>query len=120
MATEDPYITEFTERQAGRNVGQYICRIIGGLGRVLEGGDAQIDLAHLEAGVFDVEIKPNQREVLKLLREQSVVPGRDLGEPVVGDHERASLGWGKMIQAQTSVPQLCRAGGMRATSRARR
>ena len=37
---------------------------------------AQIDLADLEAGQLEAEIETEQREVLKLLRQQPVVPGR--------------------------------------------
>jgi cold shock CspA family protein len=44
------------------------------------------------------EIETEQREVLKLLRQQPVVPGGDLGQPVIGDHEGAGLRWGQVTQ----------------------
>jgi hypothetical protein len=45
-------------------------------GGVLERGDPQIDLAHLKAGHFDVEIKTAERKVAQLLGQQTVIPGR--------------------------------------------
>jgi hypothetical protein len=41
-----------------------------------------------------------QGEVLELLCEQPVVPGRDLGEPVVGDPKGAGLLGREVIEAQ--------------------
>src|SRR5262249_14190330 len=71
-----------------------------GRGRVLERSDPQIDLGHLEAGDLDSEIEVDQRELLQLLREQPVIPDGDLGEPVVGDHERLGLRAGQVVEAQ--------------------
>ena len=39
-------------------------------------------------------------EVAELLREQPVIPGRDLAQPVVGDHEGARLCGREMIEAK--------------------
>src|SRR5262249_4294860 len=62
-------------------------------------GDPQIDLAHLESGDLEAEIKTAERKVLQLLGQQPVVPGRDLGQPVIGDHEGADLRWRQIIKA---------------------
>src|SRR5262249_51903110 len=51
-------------------------------------------------------------EFLQLLRQQSVIPGGDLSEPVVGDHKRASLCGAQMIQAEgRHLGHAERAGG---------
>src|ERR1700741_5023714 len=36
----------------------------------------------------------------KLLRQEAVVPGADLRQPIVGDHEGARLGGGQVIEAE--------------------
>ena len=100
MAIEVPQIPDLAERRAGRNLGHHICRVVVGLGRVVERCDPQIDLAHLEAGDLDVEIEAEQRELLELLGQQPVVPGGDFGQPVIGDHEGAGLRRGQVIEAQ--------------------
>src|ERR1700719_1001731 len=46
--------------------------------------DQQIDLADLEACHLEAEIKVHRRELTQLLTEKLVVPGSDLGEPVIG------------------------------------
>ena len=40
----------------------------------------------------NAEVETEKGEVLELLGEQPVVPRRDLGEPVIGDHKGAGLG----------------------------
>jgi len=67
---------------------------------VLKRFDPQIDLGHLETGNFKAEVETGQRKVLELLREQPVIPGGNLSEPVVGDHESAGLRPGEVIQTQ--------------------
>ena len=79
---------------------QDVGRVIAIFGQLLEGCDPQIDLAHLEPGDLDTEIESEQREVLELLGEQPVVPGGDLGQPIVSDHERAGLGRAQVIEAE--------------------
>src|SRR6266436_10442387 len=69
-------------------------------GHVIERGDPQIDLGHLEAGDLEAEIEPEEREVLELLGQQPVVPGGDFGQPVVGDRKGASLGRRQVIEAE--------------------
>jgi len=49
---------------------------------------------------LEAEIEPAERKVLELLGQQLVVPGRDLGQPVIGDHEGAGLGRSQVIEAQ--------------------
>jgi len=61
MAAEDPRISELAERWSGRNLGQHICRVGVGFGQFLKRCDPQIDLAHLEAGHFDVKIETAER-----------------------------------------------------------
>ena len=46
-----------------------------------------------------LEIETEEGKVLELLRKQPVIPTRDFGEPVVGDHEGAGLRWGEMVEA---------------------
>ncbi len=94
MLPEKPHISDFADRRSYRDLGQRIGRISSLGGCVLERGDPQVDLAHLEAGHFEVEVETAERKVPELLGEQTVVPGRDLGQPVVGDHEGARLGRG--------------------------
>src|SRR5262249_22142368 len=57
------------------------------------------DLTHLEAGDLNAEIEPEQRKVSQLLGEQTVIPGRILGQLVIGDHEGADLSWRQVIEA---------------------
>ena len=99
MATEQPLISNVADLGAGRNIGYRIGRIVIVLGQALERSDPQIDLADFEAGDLDAEIEPHQRELRELLGKQPVVPGRDLGQPIVGDHERASLRRRQMVEA---------------------
>jgi hypothetical protein len=80
--------------------GAHICGIVVVFRRILERCDPQIDLAHLEADDLDVEIETNQRQMLELLRQQPVIPDRNLGQPVIGDHESAGLPGRQVIQAQ--------------------
>jgi len=69
MAIELPDISDFAERRARRQFGQNVGRVIVVFGQVLERCDPQIDFADLETDDFDIEIQPDQREVLELLRE---------------------------------------------------
>src|SRR5207302_10162702 len=75
-------------------------RVVSVLGYVLEHGNPQVDLGHLETGDLDVEVETEQGEILELLRQQPVVPDRDLGEAVVGDPEGAGLRRCQVIEAQ--------------------
>jgi hypothetical protein len=42
--------------------------------------------------------------VLELLRQQPIVPRRNLGQPVVGDHKGAGLRGGQVIETQCRHP----------------
>jgi len=53
--------------------------------------DPQVDLGHLETGDLEAEIETAEREVLELLGQQPIVPGRNLSQPVIGDHEGTGL-----------------------------
>src|SRR5204862_252494 len=66
----------------------------------LERGNPKIDLGYFEADDLEIEIEPRQGKILELLRKQLVVPGRDFGQPVVGDHESSGLSGGQVIEAQ--------------------
>src|SRR5882757_6455955 len=55
--------------------------------------DPQINLADLETGHIEAEIKVHLRELTQLLTEKPVVPGSDLSEPVIGNRERFGLRW---------------------------
>ena len=100
IVAEDPQIPDFAERRIGRQLGHLIYRVVFSLARIVERLDPQIDLSHLEADDFDAEIETEQGEVPELLRQQPIVPGCDLGEPVVRDPERAHLRRGQVIEAQ--------------------
>jgi hypothetical protein len=100
MVAERPQIADLAKRRVRQKSGQNIGRVVVGFGRVLKRFDPQIDLGHLETGNFKAEVETGQRKVLELLREQPVIPGGNLGEPVVGDHESAGLRPGEVIQTQ--------------------
>ena len=100
MAAEEPQIADLAQRRPRRRFGHVVARIVSRVGHVVECSDPQVDLAHLEPDDLDVEIQPREREVLELLRQQPIVPGRVLAEPVVSDHEGADLGWGQMIEGE--------------------
>jgi hypothetical protein len=100
MAAEEPQIPDLADRRLGRDLGHGISRVVILLGHVIERGDPQIDLGHLEAGHLEAEIESEEREVLELLGQQPVVPGGDLGQPVVGDRKGASLGRGQVIETE--------------------
>ena len=97
---EQPQIAELADRRPRRQLGYGIGGIVSRLGHFVERGDPQIDLAHFEAGDLEAEIEVEQRELLELLRQEPVVPARDLGQPVVGDHKSAGLRRGQVIEAQ--------------------
>ena len=90
MVTEPPEISELADRRTRRNPGQSIGGIVA-FRWLFKGLDPQIDLGHVKTGDFEAEIEPKQREVLELFGEEPVVPGRDLGQPVVGDAESQQL-----------------------------
>jgi hypothetical protein len=69
-------------------------------GRLLERGDPQVDLGHLKAGHFDIEIKTAERQVAQLLGEQPLVPSRIFRQLVIGDPKRAGLRGRQMLEAQ--------------------
>ena len=54
----------------------------------------------VEAGDLEAEIDPTERKVPELLGQQLVIPGRDFGQPVIGDHKGTGLGRGQVIEAQ--------------------
>ena len=99
MAAEDPQISELAEQRAGRNHGYRVGRIVVGLGQILKRRDTQVDLGHLEASDRDIKIEAEQRKLLELLGEQSVVPGGDFGQPVIRDHKGAGLRGRQVIEA---------------------
>ena len=100
MAVEEPQIADLADRRPGRNFGYGISRVGIRRGHLVEGGDPQIDLAHLETGDLEAEVEPEDRKLLELLRQQPIVPGGDLGQAVVGDREGTNLGPGQMIKAE--------------------
>jgi hypothetical protein len=100
VIVEQPQIAKPADRRPGRNLGHGIGRVIVLDRCVVQRGDPQIDLAHLKTGKLEAEIQTLQGEVLELLGQQPVVPGGDLGQPVVGDHEGAGLGRGQVIEAE--------------------
>ena len=61
--------------------------------------DPQVDLAHVEADRLDIEVEFDARELLQLLGQQPVIPGSDLRQPIVGDHEGPLLRLGEMLKA---------------------
>jgi len=61
----------------------------------------RVDLGRHEACDLETEIEPAERKVLELLGQQLVIPGRDLGQPIIGDHEGAGLGRRQVIEAQS-------------------
>ncbi len=67
MLAEEPQIADLAERRARRELGHGISRVVIRLGHVIERGDPQIDLTHLEAGDLEAEIEPEEREVPELL-----------------------------------------------------
>ncbi|MGB9646771.1 MAG: hypothetical protein WCB44_16855, partial [Stellaceae bacterium] len=77
------------------NFGHQIGRVVA-FRHVLERGDPQIDLTHLDTGELETKIEAQQREILELLGEQPVIPGRNFAQPVIGDHEGLGLGRGEM------------------------
>jgi len=62
------------------------------------GVDLELDFIELETGRFDGEIEIEALERLELDAEAPIVPGSELREPVVGDHERAALGLAEMLE----------------------
>src|SRR5713101_5856581 len=50
VGTEEPQIAELADSRPGRDFGEDIGRVVALLGYVIEGGDPQVNLAHLEAG----------------------------------------------------------------------
>jgi hypothetical protein len=100
MRAEQPQIAGLADRRPRRRFHHGIGRVVTLRGRILEGAGPQIDLANLETGDLNVEVESDQRERLELLAEQPVVPGRDLGQPIIGDRECAGLHWAQVIEAQ--------------------
>ena len=67
---------------------------IGGIGLrrlVVEPGDQDVDLGHLEAGDRDVEVEIELDQVLQLDRQDLAIPAGLLGELVVGEDVGALL-----------------------------
>jgi len=100
MLAEKQQIADLADLRPRRDLGQDVGRVVLLGGLVFERVYPQVDLAHLEAGHLEAEIEAEQREVLELLGQQAVVPRGDLGQPVVGDHERAGLGRAQVFEAQ--------------------
>jgi hypothetical protein len=73
MAAEEPQIPDLADRRLGRDLGHGISRVVILLGHVIERGDPQIDLGHLEAGDLEAEIEPEEREVLEASTRSSQV-----------------------------------------------
>ena len=57
-----------------------------------------VDFADLETGRREGEIEVEAHQRLELLPEALAVPGRELREPVVGDHEGAASALGEMVE----------------------
>ena len=100
MVAKEPEIAQLADRRPGRDFRCGIGRVVTLLGHVIERGDPQIDLGHLETDDLEAEIETAEREVLELLGQKPIVPRGDLGQPVVGDHERAGLGRAQVFEAQ--------------------
>jgi len=100
MVAKEPEIAQLADRRPGRDFRCGIGRVVTLLGHVIERGDPQVDLGRHEAGDLEAEIEPAEREVLELLGQQPIVPGGDLGQPVVRDHEGTDLRRGQVIEAQ--------------------
>ena len=67
MTTKQPEIAELADWRSHRDLGQDVGRILVLDAEVVERGDPQIDLAHLETGDFEAEIEPAEGEVPELL-----------------------------------------------------
>ena len=90
MWTEKPKIARPCDGRPRLHVGQHIGRVIAlPLGR--QPLDAQVNLAHFEAGRLEAEVELHGREFLELLGEQPLVPLGIFGQPVVRDHEGLGL-----------------------------
>ena len=63
VTMEVPYIPDLANRRPGVWFGQSIGWVIVRFRQVLERGDPQIDLAHLEAGGLEIEIEAEHGEV---------------------------------------------------------
>src|ERR1700746_1283002 len=69
-------------------------KLIGRIGRLrlfAETFDPKIDLAHIKAGCLKIEAEIEDRELLELLPQQPVVPGRVFRQAVVGNCKGTSL-----------------------------
>ena len=97
MWTEKPKIARPCDGRPRLHLGQHIGRVIAlRLGR--QPLDAQVNLAHFEAGRLEAKVEIENRELLELLSEQTVIPHRVLGQPVVCDHESFGLGLAQMVE----------------------
>ena len=96
MRAEQPEVTRFGDRH-GRRRGDGIGRVV--VGRDIEALNAEVDLAHVEADRLKAEVQVQGREILQALREELIVPAGVLGQAVVGDHVRPSLGRAQVFEA---------------------
>ena len=67
-----------------------------GLGRGVETIDEKIDLRDFEANCLQIEIELQLGKDLELFAEHPLVPGRILGQAVVGEQEGHALRFGEM------------------------
>src|ERR1700730_3639949 len=89
MAAEDPQVASPGDRGTGPDRGMHILGIL--IRYSARPFDQQVDLGHIETGKLQAEIEVQLREFAQLLAEEAVVPGGDLGQAIVGDHEGAGL-----------------------------
>ena len=59
--------------------------------RLLHGKDPLLDLAVVEADALEVEVELEIRQHTQVLAQEFVVPGADLRQAVVGDHQGPDL-----------------------------
>jgi hypothetical protein len=90
VIAEQPQIARFADGRTRSRFDLGIGRIFGRR-FVVEAGDPQIDLAHLEADDLDAEVEIGKGEVPELLGKEPPIPLGILAEPVVGDHQGAAL-----------------------------
>ena len=100
MATELPQIPDLADRRAGRTLrGRYRQDPSSGSGRSSSEAIRRSISPISKPVTSRLKSSPSEREVLELLRQQPVIPVRDLGQPVIGDHEGAGLRGREMIEA---------------------
>ncbi len=96
MRAQDPEITQCRDGWSSSGA-QVIGGVVARRG-LLHPLDEQVDLAHLEAGDLQAEVQLLEGEVPERLSQEAFIPGRVLGQLIVGDHERLGLSLGQVLQ----------------------